>query len=102
MKEKKPSLYKIKGFRGITLVVMVCPKCNKRRMNRPKGHLISTNKEFAVDGKTERLIDVCSICQQKYQLFDEKYMNEKVKEAKAAIEAGKNLKDLDVSIEDTI
>jgi len=102
MKEKKPSLYKVKGFRGPTLIPMICPKCEKRRMYRPAGHLISTNKELAIDGKTERLIDVCAICQQKYKDMDEKYMKKQVREAKRAIEDRKSLDGTGVSIEDTL
>lgn len=89
------------GFQGETFVLMECPNCGKRRMQRPLGHKVTLNKYLSPDKQEERYIDVCHICQLRYYQKDQEYKNTKVKIAKKAMEKGESIPD-GASLEDAL
>lgn len=89
------------GFQGPTLVLMECPNCCKRRMQRPPDHKVILAKYLSPDKQEERYIDVCHVCQFRYYQADQKYKNTKVKMATEALEKGENIPD-GASLEDAL
>jgi hypothetical protein len=54
------------SFRGPTLKVFQCPRCSKRRMVRPEGHIVdSDEKEIKLSNgaSIKHHVDVCDACQ---------------------------------------
>lgn len=98
-KRHQVKLYGVPGFRGPELILMECPQCGKRRMNRSNGHTVSLLKEISKDKERERYIDVCAACLIRYKNEDRDY-DRRVARAKKALENGEDIGD--VSIEDTL
>ena len=49
----------------ITFVELICPECNKKKMLRPEGHVVSDRKikKELSSGKTiEHFYDICDKC----------------------------------------
>lgn len=100
MKDEK-SLYKISGFRGVTMRVFDCPNCGKRRMARPNGYKISSETTVSLDKQTKRPIDVCALCQARFDEEDRAYLAKVADRAKEAAEKGEKLPE-GISLEDTL
>jgi len=98
-KQKKPK-NKVE-FTGPTILIMECPGCGKRRMQRPVGHKVTLAKCLSPDKQRERYIDVCHVCQYHYYHEDKKYIETKVDVAKTALEKGEDIPD-GASLEDAL
>lgn len=99
---KGPSqrLHGVPGFRGPELVVMVCPQCNKRRMHRSKGHIVSQLKHISKDNAIQRYTDVCDACLRRYAIEDTQF-EKRAKIAEEALKVGKDVGG-NASIEDAL
>jgi len=100
-KRQKKSPKDRSGFTGTTFALMECPKCGKRRMQRPLGHKVTLAKCLSPDKQSERYIDICHVCQYHYYIEDKKYTETKVNVAKTALQKGESIPD-GVSLEDAL
>ena len=89
------------GFSGPTIIIVDCPECCKRRMQRPMGHKVTLAKCLSPDKQEERYIDICRACQFRYYKQDQEYKSKKVDVAKAALSKGDDIPD-GASLEDAL
>lgn len=75
------------AFNGLTMSVFTCPECRKRRLYRPRGHVVSDEQRTveAVNGKKiTHYIDICTFCLKK---LSERFYAPGKKELKKVLKA---------------